>query len=388
MIISGALIIEGHIQGLSNVRSLGEKGIPVYVVDKNDCIARYSKFCKRFFSCPDFIEDAFADFLIELAIKEEIKDWILVPSNDHAVLTISRYKVRLEAFYKIITPDLEIIEKIYDKRKLFAIAEKIGIPIPKTYYFENSDTHMERLGITFPVILKGRYGLSFYKKLGKKAFLVENEEQTEECLKRINQINELENTIIQELIPFNGENKTLSFTAFCINGEIKTYWMGVKLREHPIQFGTATFAESIYIEECYVNSVILLKKLNYSGVCEIEYLKDPRDGSFKLIEMNARTWLWVGLAKNCGIDYPKYIYNHLHGIPINFPVKYDVKKKWINYLTDTIFSLKAILTGKLKVAEYLKSLKGDKIPAVFQKNDILPGIMFMVLLPYIIIKRV
>jgi predicted ATP-grasp superfamily ATP-dependent carboligase len=385
---NGVLIIEGHVQGLANLRSLGELGIPVYIVDKNNCIARYSKYCKKFFRCPDYIEDAFADFLIGLAEREGIRDWILIPSNDHAVFTISKHKTRLEVFYKIISPDIHIIENIYDKCKLLDLAKEAGISIPQTYSVRSQDITKDQFEITYPVILKGRYGLSFYKKLGRKAFLAENEVQIKECLNRIDQNNELENTIIQELIPYDGKNKTLSFTAFCVNGEVKTFWMGIKLREHPIRFGTATFAESIYIEECYVNSVILLKKLNYSGVCEIEYLKDPRDGLFKLIEMNARTWLWVGLAKKCGIDYPQYIYNHLHGIPINYPSQYDLRKKWINYLTDTIFSLKAILTGKLKVAEYLKSLKGDKIPAVFQKKDIIPGIMFLVLLPYIIVKRV
>ncbi len=28
---------------------------------------------------------------------------------------------------------------------------------------------------------------------------------------------------------------------------------------------------------------------------------------YKLIEINARTWLWVGLAKACGIDYANII---------------------------------------------------------------------------------
>ena len=68
----GAIIIEGHVQGLSNTRSLGEIGIPVIVVDKVNCIARYSKYCTKFFICPDFITDEFAEFLIDLAIKENL----------------------------------------------------------------------------------------------------------------------------------------------------------------------------------------------------------------------------------------------------------------------------------------------------------------------------
>lgn len=383
----GAIIIEGHVQGLANLRSLGELGIPVYVVDRNNCIARYSKYCKKFFRCPDYIDDSFVDFLTGLAERENIKDWILVPSNDHAVITIARHKDRLEAFYKIITLDIKIIENIYDKRKLLTLAEKAGIPIPRTYYTGNSGNNFDRTGITFPVILKGRFGLSFYKKLGRKAFLAQNELQMKDCLSMISRNKELDNTIIQEMIPYDGTNKTISFTAFCEKGQIHTSWMGVKLREHPVQFGTATFAESVNVEECYTSSVPLLKTLNYTGVCEIEYLKDPRDGIYKLIEINARTWLWVGLAKKCGIDYAKYIYYHLNDIPVNFPERYTLGIKWINYFTDTVFSLKAILTGKLRLTDYLKSLGGTKTPAVFQKNDSIPGIMFLVLLPYIIVKR-
>src|SRR6056297_2905832 len=128
----GAVIIEGHVQGLSNTRSLGEMGVPVYVVDKTNCIARYSKYCKKFFRTPDFIRDEFADFLIELAKKENIEDWVLIPSNDHAVYTISKHKEKLEQYYKVITPGLDIIERIYDKMQLINLAKQNNIPVPVT----------------------------------------------------------------------------------------------------------------------------------------------------------------------------------------------------------------------------------------------------------------
>lgn len=385
--VSGAIIIEGHVQGLSNLRSLGEMGIPVYVVDRNNCIARYSKYCKKFFRCPDYFDDKFADFLIVLAEKENLKGCVLFPSNDHAVITISKNKSKLQLYYKIITPSFHIIENIYDKHLLLNLAEKNNIPIPKTYSIENFDTNISKEEITYPVILKGRFGLSFYKKLGRKAFLVKNDTQIKECLVVIRQKNELGNIIVQELIPFDGENKTISFTAFCEAGEVRTFWMGVKLREHPLRFGTATFAESVYIEDCHISSVQLLKALNYTGVCEIEYIKDPRDGKYKLIEINARTWLWVGLAKKCGIDYARYVYDYLNENPITFPTEYTLGIKWINYLIDTVFSIKAIITGNLRFVEYLKSLKAKKTSAVFHKKDIIPGIMFLILLPYMFFKR-
>ena len=58
----GAIVLEGHVQGLSNARSLGELGIPVYVVDVNHCLAQHSKYCKKSFRCQDYQSDGFADF--------------------------------------------------------------------------------------------------------------------------------------------------------------------------------------------------------------------------------------------------------------------------------------------------------------------------------------
>jgi predicted ATP-grasp superfamily ATP-dependent carboligase len=373
----GAIIIEGHVQGLSNTRSLGEVGIPVYVVDKTDCIARHSKYCKKFFRSPNFIKDDFADFLVDLAANENIQDWVLIPSNDHSVYTLSKHKSRLEKYYKIITQGLEIIDKIYDKIKLIEIAKKINIPIPETHTFKSVNEPIKN-ELSFPVITKGRNGLSFYQSLKKKAFLAENEEQLWKQLQIINNNYFIEGSFTQELIPFDGNNKTISFTAFCENGEIKTHWSGIKLREHPIQFGTASFTKSTYVKECHEQSIPLLRELNYTGVCEVEYLKDPRNGEYKLIEINPRTWLWVELAKACGIDYAKMIYNYVNGLKNHFPNTYDTNRYWINPFSDTAYALPAIIKGQLRLYQYFSSLlKGKKENALYKKHDKRPAFAYL-----------
>lgn len=371
----GAVIIEGHVQGLSNTRSLGEAGIPVYVLDKTSCIARYSKYCNKFFICPDFGKDEFATFLIKLAQKENIKDWVLIPSNDHAVYTISKHKAQLEKYYKVITPSLDIIENIYDKSKLLTISQGCGVPIPKTQYFTSVNDVIDNL--TFPVLTKGRFGLTFYKTLGKKVFLADNEDELRTQLEVVDAKYDINKTFTQELIPFDGTNKTISFTAFCIDGEVKTHWSGVKLREHPIQFGTATFAKSVSNDECLKQSIPLLRELNYTGVCEVEYLMDPRDGKYKLIEINARTWLWVGLAKACGIDYAKIIYDYVNGYNIDYPETYSVGKIWINPVTDAVFSLLGMLKGVVRPKNYFQSIfSQSKANALFSKDDLKPGFAY------------
>jgi predicted ATP-grasp superfamily ATP-dependent carboligase len=383
----GAIIIEGHVQGLSNTRSLGETGIPVYVVDKIKCIARHSKYCRKFFLCPDFIQDEFAAFLIDLAEIENIKDWVLIPSNDHAVYTISKHKTQLEQYYKIITPGLDIIEKIYDKAALLELAVQYNIPIPSTFYFKGANDPVPD-SLTFPAITKGRNGLSFYRAMRLKALLANDETELREQLHVINKKYNIDGIFTQELIPSDGNNKTISFTAFCIEGEIKSYWMGVKLREHPLQFGTATFAKSVYIQDCYDLSIPLIKSIKYTGVCEIEYLIDPRDEKYKLIEINARTWLWVGLAKFCGVNYARMIYDHVNHNQNDFPATYDINKTWINPFSDLAYAFQALMKGKMTFASYLSSFRnGAMVNALFLKNDWKPGVAYLLSLFSFLKKR-
>jgi D-aspartate ligase len=370
----GAIIIEGHVQGLSNTRALGEVGIPVVVVDTCDCVARYSRYCRGFFKCPAYERDGLADFLVGLAAEQGLKNWLLLPSNDHAVLTLSRNRDRLAGVFRMMIPSLDIIGTIYDKSRLLALAQECGVPVPGTFYA--SDVAPAAMPLLFPVLTRGRFGLDFYKAVGTKAFLSNELAMLHEQLARIDAVYPVGNTLTQELIPDDGTNPTLSYAAFCVDGQVKAFWMGEKLRQHPLRFGTATFARSVYVKVCHDQSVRLLKALNYTGVCEVEYLKDPRDGEYKLIEINARTWLWVGLARACGVDFAKMAYDYVNGTNDGrlYPATYETGVCWVNPITDTVYASKAILSGRLDLQDYLKSiLNGQKTNALFVDGDWKPG---------------
>lgn len=382
---TGAIIIEGHVQGLSNTRAIGEAGYPVYVIDKGNCLARYSRYCKKYYRCPDYDSDELADFLVGLAKKENLSGWVLLPSNDHAVLTLSRNRERLLDHFRFTIPGTDVIMNIYDKSKLLRLAAECRVPIPNTYYLNSADADISSL--SYPILTKGKMGLSFYQATGKKVHLAQNKQELKSQIENISKVYPVENLFHQELIPFDGKNKTVSFTAFCIEGQIKTHWIGVKLREHPIRFGTATFAWSIECHELLKPSQKIMERLKFTGVCEIEYLKDPRDGQYKLIEINARTWLWVGLARACGVDFAKIAFHYLTGKDEEYPEDYVKGISWLNYLTDTIFAMKAIQKKQLTLKAYLESMKGRKVHAIWSSNDIRPGIMFLFLALYIAVNR-
>ncbi|HHU98675.1 MAG TPA: hypothetical protein GXX76_02345 [Bacteroidales bacterium] len=382
----GAVIIEGHVQGLSNTRALGEAGIPVVVVDMTNCLARYSRYCTGFFYSPPFDSDDLALFLLDLARREGLEGWLLLPSNDHAVYTIARNRDALGSVFKLITPGTDVIDLIYNKKNLLDMATELGVAIPTTFYFNRTDEKIPA-DLKFPVITRGRFGLSFFKAMKAKALMAETTEELREQLSHIDRVIGPDKTLTQTVISFDGTNRTVSFTAFCTDGEIRCWWAGRKLREHPWRFGTATYAESIECEECLESTTRLIRKLNYCGICEVEYIRDPTDNNYKLIEINARTWLWVGLAKACGVDYALMAYRYVNGLENTFPDDYVKGVKWINYLTDTWFSLGAMFSGRMKPGEYFTSFKGKRIPAVFSWRDIIPSFALVLLSFYIARKR-
>ena len=264
----------------------------------------------------------------------------------------------------------------------------MGLPVIKTLYPENWLVEdVEIYGFRFPLLVKGIEGQTFYKKTNLKAFKVNNCKELNNILQNLSDTLDLDEVMIQEMVPLNNSNKVISFTAFCIQGEIKSFWMGQKIREHPIYFGTATMSKSIYNQAILEQVKPLLKELNYEGVCEVEFIEDPRDGKYYLIEINARTWLWVGLAKACGIDYASILYKYKNNIHQEYPVKYEVEKYWKNEITNFIFTLVNILKGKIKFKESIKFWFKFKVKALWYKSDSKPFWGYLILLPYIYLKR-
>jgi len=383
--LKGVIIIEGHVQGLANTRALGRAGIPVIVISQHNCLAHYSKYCKKFYKCPGYLTGEFIDFLIHLANKEGIIGWVLLPSNDHAVYNISKNIEILQPYFKIISPEPGILKTIYDKELLIKLCQNIEVPVPQSWFPVTQD-EINPSVLKYPLLLKGKNGLTFYKTMGKKAFLVDKPQNLPGFLEAIIEKAQFSNTYLQNLLPIEN-NKPISFTAFSENGEIKSYWMGVKIREHPLHFGTATFSRSINIPSLIPLAERLLRKLSYTGVCEIEFLLDPRDNEYKLIEINARTWLWVNLAIKSGINYPVMIYNYLNNIETVYPQSYEAGKEWMHYVTDIPFSLLGIFRGNYSPKEIIRSYLKFPGPAVFDFSDILPSFAEIVLLPFLFLKR-
>ncbi len=382
----GALITGGDFQALAVLRTLAKKNVPVILVDKEHCIGKYSRYRKKFFRSPSpSIEEHYIDFLINLAKKEKIHGWVIFPNSDEAVYVLSKHKDILEEFYRIPTPGWEIIQNLYIKENTYKIAEKHHIPIPKTYYPKSYD-ELTTLDLQYPVIIKPSIRDKFYNKVKTKAFLINNMKQLEKTYRRVCSIIDPSEVLIQEFIP-GGPKQLFSFCPFFKNREVVSSVMARRSRQHPMDFGHATtFAELIDIPELHRIAEKFLSLIDFYGIAEVEFMKDSISGKYKLIEVNPRIWGWHSLAIAAGVDLPYILYQDMIGEKIE--VQNTFKKiNWVRLITDIPTVFIEVVKGKMKIGDYITSMKGKKEFAVFSFKDPLPFFVELAMIPYLWTKK-
>jgi len=384
----GAIITGGDFQALGVLRTLARKNIPIIMLDSDYCIGKYSKFKKKFFKSPHPSDNqSYVNFLLELAKRENIhkERWVIFPNSDEIVYILSKYKQVLEEFYRVPTPGWDIIQNVHIKKNTYQLAGKNAIPIPATYYPESLDELIE-LKLNYPAVIKPSIRDNFYSKVKIKAFRINHKEELIKTYTYVCSIIEPSEVLVQELIP-GGPNHLYSVCPFFKNGKIITGIMARRARQHPMDFGHAsTFAELVDIPEVKKIAEKFLNLIDYYGFAEVEFMQDTRDGSYKLIEVNPRVWGWHTIAIASGVDLPYLLYQDMIGEEMDVRLPTD-HLKWVRLITDVPTVLSEIIKGRLKVRDYLKSMKGKKEFAVFALNDPLPFFAEVAMIPYLWVKR-
>jgi predicted ATP-grasp superfamily ATP-dependent carboligase len=133
-------------------------------------------------------------------------------------------------------------------------------------------------------------------------------------------------------------------------------------------------------------SIRLLREIDYYGLVEVEYKLDPRDGRFKLLDLNARAWGYHSVGYAAGVDFPYLVYADQLGETL--PAFRGIAgMHWVRLLTDAPTALMELRAGTLSWRAYLASLGRARVEAVFSFKDPVPWLAELALAPYLVIKR-
>lgn len=381
----GALVIGGDHQGLGIVRALGRKGIPVCVVDDEFSVSRFSRYTRDFVSVPSLRDPkVIADTLLEVGHRLSLKGWVLYPTRDELVAAIALHREELKAMFRLPTPEWESVRWAWDKRNSYRLADELGIPTPETKY-PCSVEDVRKLGARFPVAVKPAIKEHFVYSTKSKAWRADNVEELEKLYHDLPAEMESGEMMVQDMIPGDGTHQ-FSYCAFFKNGEAVGSMLARRTRQHPPDFGTSTFVETVDIPSVEEYSLRFLRAIDYYGLVEIEYKLDPRDGEYRLLDVNTRTWGFHILGAAAGVDFSYMLFADQVGIPVE-PTRGKAGVAWIRLVTDIPTSALEILRGKLSLRTFLRSLSMPKVGSIFDLKDPIPGIAELALVPYLAYRR-
>lgn len=291
--------------GLGVIRGLGRIGLKSLALSHAPrAIGRSSRYAVGL-QCPDPAHEParLVDFLVALGQQLPHKGVLLV-TDDSYLMALARAHQRLRQDYCLTFPEYQALTPIMDKLRQYQIAVQCGVLTPRTVFLGQESDVFCWPNDRYPALIKGRIGKGFQRAHGHQVLLVHNLAELLQCYHRYGQ----HGLVLQEIIPGDDDNLYTLGAYVSPRGQLLAAFTGRKLQQSPPGFGTCRLGESLVSPTVREQGVALLEALNFHGVAQVEFKLDPRDGKFKLIEINARFWLWHSLATYCGVSLASIAY--------------------------------------------------------------------------------
>lgn len=362
--------------GLGVVRSLGRAGIDVIGLDyKADAAGAKSRYCCSF-RCPDPVEEPerLLGYLTELC-QVIGHPAALIPTEDHFVLFVSRYREELKDKFSFRLPSRDLVERIVDKGGMADLARESGTPIPHTF-FPRSIAEAEKVKdiVEYPAFVKPCQGHLWRRcmsmKRANKGIEVWNPQDLMDAIHAI--FSQGIKVVVQSIVP-GPDSNLIQFGAYIDHkGEPLAVFCYRKIRQYPPHFGVGSSAESISHPELEKLGLGLLQSIGYCGVAFLEFKEHTRTGEILLIEINPRYTMQSSLVTRSGVNMPLVHYLDLIGAN-PAPAKRQVNDvRWLNLPFDFLSAWHYYRRGELTAWKWLTSLRGVKAFAYFDVRDPMP----------------
>ncbi|ABE61090.1 conserved hypothetical protein [Nitrobacter hamburgensis X14] len=382
---SGVVILGGAHGTLALARSLGTLKIPVVCISNDRMLPSWSRYVEGPISWPGHCDGEAVSFLARMAKERKWDGYLLVPAGDGEVRFVSENRAALSATFKIMLPGWDSLRWLCDKPFLYRRADELNVKIPRTHRLVSVE-QAETLAVTFPVVLKPNMGGGngpFFK-----AKVVRADDQAELARAYRDAAGQIgaANVVVQELIPGGGESQ-FSYAALWHDGQPVTEFTARRTRQYPVDFGyTSTFVEVVDEPRAIEAARTMLASVGFGGLVEVEFKRDHRDGSLKLLDVNPRPWSWFGLCAAAGVDLGAMMWQVANGRPAK-PAVAQIGVSWMYLVRDFVVAMTLLVRGRIGVGDYLRSFGRVRAWAAFALNDPLPGVIDLPLTAWRVLTR-
>ena len=317
--VPAAVLDVGWVNGLAAIRSLGRGGIRVFAVDhRPGALGFRSRYAEPFPSADPHVDPT--RFVASIRALGEV---VVFPTHDEQLNLIAQHLGDLQVLAPF--PDWDILELVQSKRAQLDQAVAVGVDVPQTRYprtVAEARAAAEEIGL--PVLVKPEHPVGFKQRFRRQAFRCETLAEVEDGYARAAEFG----AMVQELIPGGDDTLYTVGSYVARDGRPLGVFSGRKLRQTPPGIGTCRVGEAVWVQDAVDAALRLLDAFDYFGLSQVEFKRDPRDGRFKLMEINPRLWQWHGLAAACGVDLPRIAYADLAGETPEQVTMNRERKRW------------------------------------------------------------
>ena len=384
-----AFVFNCAFNGLAIIRELGRHGVPVYALDVHRTSGTFSRYATyRRSPNPQVAEDAFIELLLQMGRGFDEKP-VLFPTNDEWAVALARHKDVLSELFVPCVADWPTIQLVVEKQRFYQWGLTNNVPVPRSWYSSEADNIPDD---AFPLAAKPEYRriASNEAITGQRAKFFDSHRLT-----LLNTRAELTQFMNQHktLLPFILLQEYVAGLSDCMytvgvyanrHHEILGLFSGRKLRGFPPDVGDCMVGQIEAVPVQLKELVKLVcKEIKYHGIAEFEFKRDVHTGEFKLIEINPRSWSWVGITPACGVSLPWIAYCDLIGQYNGDYIESKLSNgsvKWVRIFDDLINCLYANRRAgypqwHMTPRQWWRSLHADQLVlAEFTADDPMPGI--------------
>lgn len=369
------LILGGMENALALCRSLGSRGVPVHVSTQQNCPVNVSRFRTATYPVPPgTLAQEHWQALLE-RLKGPLAGAVLFCASDDAIELVCQNAEALAQHFtlELMRPELRLA--MLDKLATLRLGRQAGVPTPNFWAVERQEQIQPLLDeASFPLILKPLHSHVFQRHYRNHKFLTPRDPD---------ELHRMALELWERGIAFMGMEQipgpdTQLSSYYCYRTAAGDDLLGYTkrvLRRSPPNEGGGCYHLTQWMPETAAQGRTFFEAVDYLGLGNIEFKRDPRDDQLKLIEVNARFTAAQELLVQSNADSGHLCYQHLTGgpLPTIGPVK-EGARLW--YPVTDVFAYKALKArGELTAGQWLRSvLKPQSFP-FFAARDPLPGVM-------------
>jgi predicted ATP-grasp superfamily ATP-dependent carboligase len=366
-------VIGSGLGALGALRLLHRAGIPAYSLTATPSFESRSRWCRR-------LPGARANFGGEVPLAEilgecSLESGVLIPCSDAALSAITQLPAALAVRFPSSTPSAPAAAQLTSKANFAALLASLDVPHPRTLVI-NDPSDLECFAdLTFShLFLKPVDSASFMRSYGVKGCRVRDMSDARAQLAKVH--GDGHRVVVQEYVPGPGSSHYLIDGFVGADGTIRALFARRRLRMYPPDFGDSTHMVSVplgQVEAATDSLRRILGAVGYRGIFSAEFKRDARDQLFRILEVNARVWIFVEFAGRCGVDVVTMAYRDALGLPVAPVSTYRSGARMVSPYLDLAALRHAWLNKQMSVAGGMRSWLGAQQPA-FNFTDPAPAL--------------